>query len=169
VGKQHLGALLLGLILGCAGAAAPAFIPLQPIPDGRAVVYVYRSSTPAQSTEPFEVFVNGRHFADLPDGTYVQLVTRPGRLLLRARPGPDPAIAARSGVTPLLEPVRDGVVLQVAAGEIHYVRFRLAMGTAATPEMLLEPESVALTTLQSCRPASPLGEDARFPAPIPVR
>ena len=45
-------------------------------------------------------------------------------------------------------------VLQVAAGESHYVRFRLAIGTAATPEMLLEPENVALTALRNCRPAS---------------
>jgi len=166
---RRVGVLLLALILGCAGATGPAFIPLQPIPDGRAVVYVYRSRTPTGSAEPFEVHVNGRHTADLPDGVYVQLVTRPGRLLISTRRGLDPAIVARSGVTPLMESVRDLVVLQVAAGESHYVRFRLAMGTAATTEMLLEPENVALSTLRNCRPASAFAGDGRFEAQSPIR
>jgi len=150
---RRVRVLLLALILGCAGATGPAFIPLQPIPDGRAAVYVYRSSTSKQSAEPFEVYVNGKHAADLSDGVYVQLVTRPGRLHLSARRGLDRAAAARSDVTRFMEPARDLVVLQVAAGESHYVRFRLAQGTGATTEMLLEPESVALATLRNCLPA----------------
>jgi hypothetical protein len=149
--------LLLALILGCAGTPGPAFLPLPPIPDDRAVVYIYRSSTSKEGRAPFEVYVNGRRAADLPEDAYVQLVTRPGRLHLSAHRGLDPAMVARSPVTPLMKPSRDLLVLEVAAGESHYVRFRLAQGTAATIEMLLEPEGVALATLRNCRPASRLG------------
>lgn len=68
-------AILAAVLHGC---PAPYFTLIDPLPDGMAMVYVYRSAHDFDDWQSQSVYVEDRKIASLPSPAYTFYMTRPG-------------------------------------------------------------------------------------------
>ncbi len=104
----HFG-LYIFLLQGCATAEGPLFSKPQPPLNGKASIYLYRTSGIFAFTEAFRVFVDGKDVGGLPNASFLSLQLSPGLHVLKVAPG-------GFGLSSSLE-------IQVQAGSTAYYQY----------------------------------------------
>ena len=108
------GALLVGLLFlaGCAASGAK-FTPIDAIPEGKALVYIYRPNSLMGGAIRYHVAVGDEQIVYLVRGGYYPYLADPGETTFWAR------TEARADVTEVLEP-----------GETYYLQGGVGIGVA---------------------------------------
>lgn len=76
-GRPFLALAVCTVLTGC--ATGPAFQALEPVPTGRAQLYVYRPAAFASSVVVHKVTIDGQASAlNLPNGSWLRVVLHPG-------------------------------------------------------------------------------------------
>ena len=73
------------LLQGCA-TSGPEFKEVSPLPDGRALIYLYRESRMLGAAGSFTIFLNSNTLVELKNGAYIPVVVEPGPTVLSHRP-----------------------------------------------------------------------------------
>lgn len=81
--KTRMMAVLVAALHGC--APAPYFKLIDPLPDGMAMVYVYRPTHDFDDWQSQWVYVNDRKIASLSPSAYTAYTTAPGIVNLKIR------------------------------------------------------------------------------------
>lgn len=136
--KQRLGVVgwivCIILLSGCA-TLGPKFHQATKIPDGMALVYVYRPSSIFGVAAPYDVKVGDSVIATLHDGGYFPYYAKPGELELWAK-----------------TETRSAVTLTVKAGEIYYVKGTVRTGLfLKRPHLIPVPTSVGEAEIVECK------------------
>ena len=111
-GYRSLAVLLVGVLLlgGCA-TLGPVYRPVDAIPDGMALIYIYRESQFIGAGVAYDVKVGETVVTTLHSGGYYPYFVKPGEVELWAR------TEAKSAVT-----------VDVKAGEVYYVKGEVGVG-----------------------------------------
>lgn len=80
--------LLTSVLLACASATGPAFSGVEPTAADQGDVYLYRTSGLYAAGAAFNVSLDGKQVADLPNASFVRLRLAPGKYMLNVNPGP---------------------------------------------------------------------------------
>jgi hypothetical protein len=110
--RRSIGVLLVGVLViaGCA-TLGPAFQPVNSIPEGVGLIYLYRESAFFGGGVTYDVKVGETVITTLPSGGYYPYLVKPGEVELWAK------TEARSAVT-----------VDVKAGEVYYVKGEVGVG-----------------------------------------
>jgi hypothetical protein len=122
------------LISGCA-TLGPKFAKIEKVPDGTALVYIYRPSSIMGMTVSYDVKVGEKVIATLHDGGYFPYYVKPGELELWAK-----------------TETRAAVTLRVKAGEVHYVKGTVGVGFFVyRPHLTPVPTNVGESEIVECK------------------
>jgi hypothetical protein len=136
--RTWVQALIVGSILlaasGCA-SLGEVYQPMPSVPEGKAVVYIYRPKSFVGAMISYTVHVGKTPAVELVNGGYRAVVVDPGETEFWAE------TEARSSVTELLKP-----------GRTYYLRGTLGVGIiAGRPKLLFTPEEQGRSEIASCR------------------
>ena len=135
-----LSALLVIGATGCASLGEP-YKPIDTIPAGKALVYIYRPSSFVGGAISYTVHAGETPVVKLANGGYASFLADPGETEFWAK------TEARSSVTELLE-----------AGKTYYLKGTVGVGiVAGRPKLSFESEAAGRSEIASCRaiPAAP--------------
>jgi len=79
--------LVAGMLAACATATGPKFAGLEPASAVQGDVYLYRTSALFGIAQAFDVHLDDKKIADLPNASYVRLRLPPGSYSLKVAPG----------------------------------------------------------------------------------
>lgn len=79
--------VIAGLLGACATATGPKFSGLELPSADQGDVYLYRTSAFFGIGQSFDVYLDGRKIADLPNASYARLRLTPGSYVLKVVPG----------------------------------------------------------------------------------
>jgi len=126
---NHLTKLLTIIVTvplcGCLHAPEPNFVPVTSIPEGKALVYIYRKAHISGAAGRYLISANGEPAAFLFNGTYAPYFASPGtnhfgatmktKLIVSGVPIPNSLFSKD-----------DLLRLVVQPGEIYFVQFKIA-------------------------------------------
>jgi hypothetical protein len=129
-----LPALLLIGATGCASLGEP-YRPVDTIPAGKALVYIYRPPSLGGAAISYTVHAGQTPVGKLPNGGYRSYLADPGETEFWAK------TESRSSVTEVLE-----------AGKTYYLKGTVAVGIlAGRPRLTFQTEAIGRTEIASCR------------------
>lgn len=115
-------------------ARGPMFTPLTAIPQGQAVVYVYRPKSPLGGAVSYFVEVNGTKVVKLKNGGYRPVVTPPGTIVFSAK-------------TEALSQA----AIDVVAGGSYFIKGGVKMGAfVGRPDLQQVHHAIAVNEIQRC-------------------
>jgi len=131
--------ILTGLFLqGCASVElGGVFHKVEAVPDGQALVYIYRPHMPYEVWVVFDIEVDDVPLFGIADGSYYPWITDPGLVNI---------LCERWGESTAHLP------LSVEAGKTYYVKMYPVAGSMRyRPVLTLMPESEGATEISVCR------------------
>ena len=121
------------LLVGCA-ASGPKFAPLDSIPEGKALVYIYRPNSIIGGAIRFHVAVGGERIVYLIRGGYYPYFADPGETTFWAR------TEAKAETTEYLE-----------AGETYYLKGGVGIGLmVGRPRLSFEDADAGAKAVKKC-------------------
>ncbi|MBN2020816.1 MAG: DUF2846 domain-containing protein [Sedimentisphaerales bacterium] len=105
-------------LAGC--ASGPVFSPVTSIPTGKALVYMYRTSSFVGSANSYKIWINDIHVTDMGNGGYYPYLADPGELTFKMKVITD--ILHFGGAHFLLEKEKPVLKIHVEAGKTYYVK-----------------------------------------------
>ena len=132
----------LALITGCA-ATGPTYTAMETIPEGKALVYIYRPQKFMGGGVYFDVHAGNRHahqeIVTLKNGGYFPYITDPGEMELWAK------TESTSSVT-----------LDLNAGDTSYVRGSVGVGAfIGRPKLTIVDNAVGAAEVRECKLLEP--------------
>ena len=121
------------LVAGCA-ASGPRFVPVEAVPQEKALVYIYRNNSIVGGAIRYHVSVGDEPIVHLIRGGYYPYLADPGETTFWAK------TEAREEITEYLQ-----------AGRTYYLRGSVGMGVVAgRPRFTFEPEDVGAAQVAKC-------------------
>lgn len=124
--------LVAMLIAGCGPKLGKAFVKLDNIPPGKAVVYLYRPLGGIGYILPIDIYSNEALIVSMPHQSYYPYLVEPGEVEFNSR----------HGVT---KQVHESITIQAKAGQAYFVKtiFRPVRNTAQASLEAMPPEEGA--------------------------
>jgi len=123
----------LFLLPGC--ATGPKFTKIDDIPEGKAVVYIYRPASPIGAAVSYQVIANGAHIMPMVNGGYFAYYAKPGENEFSA------ATETMSSVT-----------LDVKTGQSYYIKSTVGVGMfVGRPRLAVMPADVGEKEIANCK------------------
>jgi Protein of unknown function (DUF2846) len=129
------------LVVSCGPNLLQPYKSIDPIPQGKGVVYVYHD--PASFTPyAFTIKLDGKDLVALKPGAYYPFISNPGEVQLSA------SLETTASIT-----------VDVKAGQARYVRFYLTRGVMVNRPNLVEvSREAAEPSITECREAPPISK-----------
>ncbi len=116
--KILVSTVLLFIFQACSSTpGGPVFAPYGPVPNDKALFYVYRQEVFKDRRVLFEVLVNGELVADMMNGGYITYLAEPGKIEISTRLKKDLMTSMESFLT-----AEQAAVIEVEAGRTYYMR-----------------------------------------------
>ena len=138
------------VLMGCASGSK--FTPMAKVPDGKALIYIYRRLNVSAIASKHIIFANGEPVTALANASYYPFLTSPGMVRFSSR---------SLTISPLMNMVNSGddlLTIPVESGHTYYVEFHI--GDTFGPKMILVDAEKGTKRLQKCRMAGPFTEQA---------
>lgn len=137
------------LLQGC--ATGIPFSGLTPIPENRALLYLYREARITGAAGSNEIYINGKPTVDLKSGGYFVVVIDPGPVVISFRPALPVLPSLLHLVERALEPEKKPIVTFTAeANHVYYVEGMIA------GKIELRDHGTAFPVLKNCKLLSPI-------------
>jgi hypothetical protein len=160
-----LGTLLIGvlLVVGCA-TLGPSFQPVDKIPEGMGLIYIYRVPEVAGEALSYDVKVRDMIVTTLRSGGYYPYLVTPGEVQLWARtaarpssfrhgtPAPERVEVDLLRLTQIEALVKSAVTVDVKAGEVYYVKGEAGVRFfVGRPRLRVVPSEEGKKEIQRCQ------------------
>jgi hypothetical protein len=135
-------------LFGCLHRPEPNFVPVKSIPDGKALVYIYRKSRIGGAAGRYLISANGEPAAFLPNGSYAPYfaplgtnhfgATMKTKLMVTGVPMPSSLFSKDDLLSLVLRP-----------GETYFVQFKIADSWG--PKLVTMDRDVGTREITNCR------------------
>jgi len=128
-------------VAGC--ATGPQFAPVDKVPDGKAVIYVYRMFNVGGVASSHRIFANGELVADFGNASYYPYVVSPGKIAFSSK---------SESISPIIDLVNSRnrlLTIDAIAGQTYYAEFHI--GDTWGPKLFLVSQEIGSKRIQQCR------------------
>ena len=137
---RFVGFTAMLCIAGC--ATGPKFAPVDKVPDGKAVIYVYRMFNVGGVASSHRIYANGELVADFANASYYPYIVSPGRITFSSKAESINAIID-------LANSRDNLLtIDAVSGQIYYAEFHI--GDTWGPKLFLVSQEIGSNRIQKC-------------------
>jgi len=128
-------------VSGC--ATGPKFAPVGKIPDGKALIYVYRMFNVGGMASSHRIYANGELVADFANASYYPFIVSPGRVTFSSK---------SESISPIIDLAnsRDSLLtIEAESGHTYYAEFHI--GDTWGPKLILVSQKVGSKRIQKCK------------------
>jgi len=133
----------LAAVLCVAGCATGSkFVPVDKIPDGKAVIYVYRNFNVGGVASSHRIYANGELVADFENAGYYPYVVSPCKVMFSSK---------SETISPIIDLInsRDNLLtIDAVAGQTYYAEFHI--GDTFGPKLFLVSQEIGSKRIQKC-------------------
>ena len=127
-------------IAGC--ATGPKFAPVDKIPDGKAVIYVYRMFNIGGVASSHRIYANGELVADFDNASYYPYIVSPGKVMFSSKS------ESPKWVIDLANSKDNLLTIDAVGGQTYYAEFHI--GDTWGPKLILVSQEVGSERIQKC-------------------
>jgi hypothetical protein len=127
-------------IAGC--ATGPTFTPVDKVPDGKAMIYVYRMFNVGGVASSHRIYANGELVADFANASYYPFIVSPGKITFSSK---------SESISPIIDLAnsKDNLLtIEAIAGQTYYAEFHI--GDTWGPKLFLVSQEVGSKRIQKC-------------------
>lgn len=115
--------------------AAKGFAP----ESGKAVIYVYRPSSPVAVIQAFRLYLDGSSVVDCTSGTFIRRIAEPGKHVVGV------------GNVSRATPSEESVTVEATEGKLYYVELTVgASPISGRPKLTIAEEQAAQAAIRKC-------------------
>jgi hypothetical protein len=130
------------------------FSRVDPLPNGRAVVYIYRISEMYGAAIAIDVFVNQRKAVALPNGGYIAYLAEPGSVFIATDQDAGMGtylVSLAEGIRQDLQGPQERVAFDAEPGMEYFVQLKMKMQATDNAVMYLQTGRTAMPYIMNSR------------------
>jgi len=127
-------------VTGC--ATGPKFAPVDKVPDGKAVVFIYRMFNIGGVASSHRIYANGKLVADFANASYYPYIVPPSTITFSSR---------SESISPIIDLAnsKDNLLtIDVVGGQTYYAEFHI--GDTWGPKLILVSQEIGSKRVQKC-------------------
>ena len=132
--------LAVTFVTGC--ATGPKFAVVDKVPDGKALIYLYRMFNVGGVASTHAIFANGELITALDNASYYPYIVSPGKVIFSSRS------ESPSALINLVNSKDHLLTINAVSGQTYYAEFHI--GDTWGPKLILVPQDVGANRLQKC-------------------
>jgi uncharacterized protein DUF2846 len=143
IAKIILRFISLAVVLCVAGCATgPKFTSVNKVPDGKALIYVYRMFNIGGVASSHRIYANGELVADFANASYYPFIVSPGKVTFSSK---------SESISPIIDLVnsKDNLLtIDAINGQTYYAEFHI--GDTWGPKLYLVSQEIGSKRIQKC-------------------